>query len=119
MKKLFLTALAVAMAALLAVGPAVAESNPQAAGKITVYGSATVSVAPDVVRVSLGVQEHADEVGLAQSQVNDKINAIVAALKEAGIADSDITTSDYMIYRDTQYDPQTGESKFVGYVAST
>lgn len=113
--KIAYIALATLLLVAMLAGPAMAAEN----SVIAVNGSAVVQVAPDIVVVSLGVSETAEDVMTAQTNANTKINAIVAALKEAGIEAKDISTSDYSIYASYDYDPTTGEQKFKGYVAST
>jgi len=114
--KIAYIALAAIMMVAMLAGPALADDAAQV---ITANGSAVVQVAPDIVVVSLGVRETADEVTIAQEAANEKINAIVDVLKEGGIEAKDIATTDYSIYAEYDYVPNTGEQKFKGYVAST
>ena len=82
--------------------------------KITVTGSATVQAEPDMVTVSLGVEETKGDVAAAQTAVNEKIAAIVEALKNAGIDEADIQTSYYSIYNNYDYENPSN----IQYVAS-
>lgn len=72
--------------------------------KIAVNGSATVQAEPDMVTLSLGVEETKDDVAAAQALVNEKIAAVVEALKNAGIDEKDIQTGYYSIYNSYDYD---------------
>ena len=72
--------------------------------KIAVNGSATVQAEPDMVTLSLGVEETKDDVAAAQALVNEKIAAVVEALKNAGIDEKDVQTGYYSIYNSYDYD---------------
>lgn len=74
------------------------------AGKLTVTGSATVSLPADAAMISLGVRESAENVQDAQSVVNQKIAAIRAALVDLGIDNKDITTESMYVYANYNYD---------------
>jgi uncharacterized protein YggE len=64
---------------------------------ITVVGQGSVYVQPDVARVSIGVETAAEMVGEAVEQNTEKMQALLAALRDAGIADADIQTMNYSI----------------------
>ena len=48
--------------------------------KIAVTGSATVQAEPDMVTLSLGVEETKSDVAAAQAMVNEKLSAVIEAL---------------------------------------
>ena len=77
--------------------------------KITANGSATVQAEPDMVTLSLGIEERSSDVADAQSQVNARQAAVVEVLKNAGIDEKDIQTDYYNIYTSYDYD-ENGES---------
>lgn len=108
MKRFFAVVL---MLAMLLSCAAMAES-----AVLKVRGSGVVSVSADVARVVLGVREQSDDVRAAQASVNEKINAIYAALVEAGIESKDIGTESIYIY--ANYDYSNGEERLTGYTAS-
>lgn len=83
---------------------------------LTVRGSGVVNVSADIASVVLGVRESAADVREAQATVNAKINAIFAALTEAGIESKDIGTESIYIY--ANYDYSDGEERLAGYTAS-
>ena len=82
--------------------------------KIAVTGSATVQAEPDMVTLSLGVEETKSDVAAAQATVNEKIAAVVEALKNAGIDEKDVQTGYYSIYNNYNYDDPSD----IQYVAS-
>ncbi|MCK5217739.1 MAG: SIMPL domain-containing protein [Methanosarcinales archaeon] len=83
---------------------------------IIVSGTGTVSMAPDKAIVYLGVETQAAEVVNAQQSNAEKMDTIIKALNEAGIADEDIVTSNYHIYPKRDYEHV--DRKIIGYVVS-
>jgi len=65
---------------------------------ITVVGHGTVSAKPDIARVNLGVEATAPTVAEAMRMANDKMKAVIAALKQQGVADRDLRTSNFSIF---------------------
>jgi uncharacterized protein YggE len=105
-------ALFVLFVAALALGPA------QAAEKlVTVTGEATVAVAPDtaIIRLGVGTQE---KTAREASEANARqMTAVLAAIKDTGIADRDIQTSRLSLQ--PQYDPnKSGTARLTGFQAS-
>ena len=82
--------------------------------KIAVTGSATVQAEPDMVTLSLGVEETKSDVAAAQALVNEKLAAVVEALKNAGVDEKDVQTGYYSIYNNYNYDDPSD----IQYVAS-
>ncbi len=83
---------------------------------LKVRGNGVVNVTADQARVVLGVRESMSDVREAQATVNEKINAIFAALTEAGMDGKDIGTESIYIY--ANYDYSGAEERLVGYTAS-
>ncbi len=107
MKKLFVVLLALC---LLLCPAALADSE------ITVQGTGTVRTAPDIAVIALGAEESGEDVSSIQAALNARINAIIAALTgEGGIAEEDVQTGNYSIYR-RYYDDYGNPTK--DYVAS-
>lgn len=77
-------------------------SGVTATNTISVSGDGEAFAVPDTASFSVTVQEEAKDVKTAQDAATKKSNDIVAYLKEAGIDDKDIQTTDYNIY--PQYD---------------
>jgi uncharacterized protein YggE len=83
----------------LAPGLAAAQSTASAAQDrtITVVGRGEVKVKPDVATTNLGVEVTAPTVSAAMEQAEERMNAVLVALKAAGIADKDIQTSNFSV----------------------
>jgi uncharacterized protein YggE len=75
---------------------------------LAVQGIGRASGAPDVARVTIGVESVGPEVGKAVADVNSKQAAIVDKLKALGIADKDIQTTNFSVNVDRSKPPQAG-----------
>lgn len=74
-------------------------SEPTSATRyITVVGTGHVTLKPDVAELNVGAQASAGTVSAAKAEVDRQLAAILSALKELGIAESDIQTSSYSIH---------------------
>ncbi|MBI2020638.1 SIMPL domain-containing protein [Candidatus Daviesbacteria bacterium] len=82
-----------------------------------VSGEGKVTVSPDIATVSVGVRAQAQTVKAAQDQLNSSINQVIAAIKQLGIDEKDIKTTNYNINPD--YDYTTGSQRIRGYTASS
>jgi uncharacterized protein YggE len=82
---------------------------------IWVNGTGKVYAVPDIAELTLGVEAEAATVAAAQSQANQAMASVVAALKAAGIADKDIQTQYYSIYEVTKWDPDKNQSVITAY----
>ena len=81
------------------------DATTPAAGTITVIGEGKVTVEPDIARVTIGVETVKNSVEEASAENKVAVEAVLAALADAGIADKDIQTSGFNIYAD-RYGPE-------------
>ncbi len=90
-----------------------AGASASAAG-ITVVGTGSVKVAPDVAEWSFGVQASADTAAAALADASEATERVVAALRSAGVAEDDLRTEQVSVY------PRTGDDglSVTGYDAS-
>lgn len=84
----------------------------------TTFGRGTVRAVPDLIRVTLSVESRADTVAAAYGRAGDRVNAVVAALRAAGVSDADMATSGLSVRTETVY-TDSGRSEIAGYLAST
>ena len=105
---LFIPALVLALL-LGACGPA---AQPRT---LNVSGNGTVYLTPDIAYIYIGVHTEDPAVAIAVNTNNGKTQALVDALKNAGIAASDIQTSNFSVYTTSQYDKVTGQSTGTAY----
>ena len=112
MKKLLSIILVLAMMLpCIALGETVAVAEN---ATITVTGSASVTLKADYARISVGVSSKAATVEQAANENNAAIYAVIEALKEAGVAEEDIATSNYSVYAEYDY-ASFGGQKLTGY----
>lgn len=80
--------------------PATAQSNTGVQGmrQVTVVGRGEVQGRPDTATVQIGVETDAQTAKEALAQNTSQAQAIQAKLKELGVADKDIQTSNFNIY---------------------
>jgi uncharacterized protein YggE len=78
----------------------------QATNTINVSGYGEAFGAPDIATFTFTVSSTKTTVAAAQAEATSKINAVTDYLKQQGIADKDIRTSDYSI--NPQYDYSSG-----------
>lgn len=82
---------------------------------ISVTGEGTVTVQPDLAKVTLGVQVTNASAAAAQQDAASKMDSVVASLKQAGISDKDIQTVRFDLSPDYQYDNNTRTQVLKGY----
>jgi uncharacterized protein YggE len=105
-KKLILAAVALLLAmpvfgsAALPAESAAAQEPPAGERSITVTGYGVSYGSPDIARVGLGVETSNADVQVALEETNTRLDAVLAALREAGVADADIQTNYFSIYQD-------------------
>jgi hypothetical protein len=94
--------LVLAVGALAGIGrPEAAESaEPEPRGGITVTGVGTVKAVPDQAEFSLGVTTEGTTAREALSANSARMRELIAALKDAGVADRDIQTQGVSVGRD-------------------
>jgi len=97
------------------VMPVSEDTNPPPARLITVLGTASVSTAPDEATVSLGVRKEADTNDAAVQLNADAMSSVVKALTQAGVDESDISTTDFDLNR--HYENRDTKRETVTYVA--
>ena len=95
----------------------VTSVSTQKSDTFNVSGEGKVSVPPDIVLINAGVTAQASTVKEAQNQLNASINRVSKALKQLGIEEKDIQTSNYNI--NPTYDYTSGLQRITGYSANS
>jgi uncharacterized protein YggE len=81
---------------------------------VTVTGQATVSVAPDVAEIRIGVTSHGKNAREASEANAKQMTAVMAAIKDRGISERDMQTSRLSLQ--PQYDPnKAGPARLLGF----
>ncbi|WP_169796585.1 SIMPL domain-containing protein [Chondromyces crocatus] len=73
--------------------------------QIVVLGQAEVTTPPDIAQANLGIEILSATVGEATQQANQRMAAIMSALKQLGIAEKDIRTSNFTVNFERQPEP--------------
>jgi uncharacterized protein YggE len=112
------TLLAVAtLGALLFALPAAADEPPTPT--LQANGDGTAMVVPDIAIVTIGVTTRGDAAGAALAANSTDVAKVLDAIKADGVADKDITTSNFSIYpvyeQPKEGEPQTSPPKVIGY----
>jgi uncharacterized protein len=107
--KLFIFVSVMVLALILsACGP----SSVPATRSLTVSGNGTVYLTPDIAYIYIGVHTENSSISQAVSTNNTQAQALVDALKNAGIAGADIQTSNFSVYTNSNggIDKVTGQA---------
>jgi len=104
-KFFLLSAVLVLAIALAACGPSniTVQTQPQLR-TITVTGTGLVTVTPDIAYINIGVHSQDLSASVATADNSTKAQAVIAAIKAAGVADKDIQTTNFSISPQQQYD---------------
>ncbi len=76
---------------------------------LSVSGTGQAQLAPDIAYIYVGAHTENTSAADAVAANNDQTQKIIDALKKAGIADKDIRTTNFSIYPQDKFDPQTGQ----------
>lgn len=113
-----IVAIAAVAVALTACTPSVTVQQPAegSATGISVSGEGEVTGTPDTLTMTFGVLVTEDSVSEAVSVAAEEADAVIAALKANGVAESDIQTSNYSIW--PEYDYSSQKQVLVGYTVN-
>jgi len=117
------TGLGLALATAAAAPAALAQAAPPAADtmfrattlNLSAYGETRVE--PDMANISLGVMTEGKTAAEAMAANATRMNAVIASLKKAGIAEKDIQTSNLNLNPQYRYE-QNEAPQLIGYQAS-
>lgn len=87
----------------------------QTTRQLTVSGQGEVYLTPEIAYINIGVRSQSADVKKALDDNNAQSDSVTAALKELGVAEEDIQTTNFNIYPLQEYSP-TGEIIGVSYV---
>ncbi|HTK33329.1 MAG TPA: SIMPL domain-containing protein [Candidatus Paceibacterota bacterium] len=92
-------------------------SGVPATNTISVTGTGDTYAVPDVATFSFGVTQTSKTVSDAQTKATDKINAALKAVRDGGVEDKDIQTTNYSINPHYEYQNAICPAKTDGTVA--
>ncbi len=112
----------IALAALLAIQPALAQPQPHGPRPATMSmaGEGLVSAAPDIAIVNAGVVTDGKTARAAVDANSAAMDKVIAAVKAAGVEDRDIATSGFNVqpqwhYPDRRPDVPAEQPRILGY----
>ena len=97
-RRFYAASLAIVLVAPRVFGQAI--SNPPRPPEITASGRGDVTVTPDRASILVSVESRAPSAAAAASDNASKMAAVLKALRAAGLAQADITTSGYNVGQD-------------------
>ncbi len=86
--------------------------------QISVEGVGHAYPTPDLATLTLSVETHDVDVPTAQSKNTATMNAVIDQVKALGITDADVQTSNYSVYEDQVWNPDTQTYDSKGWVVS-
>jgi hypothetical protein len=107
---LLISIVLLAAVALSACGPATIVANPLPPQRtMNVNGAGVVSLTPDIAYIYIGVHTEKKTAAEAVAENTAQTLKVSEALKKFGVDPKDIRTTNFSIWPNTQYDPQTGQ----------
>jgi len=76
-----------------------------------------IYASPDTAEINLGVEKEAKTVAEAQEDINEINNQLINDLKDLGVKEKDIKTTQYGINPRYEYERDSGKRNLVGYSA--
>ena len=113
-KYLVFAILAVFTLVLSACGPTtVNQAAPENVRTLDVSGVGVVYLTPDIVYINIGVNTQRENASEAVTINKEQTTAVIQAIKDFGVAEKDIRTTNFSIWSNPQYDP-TGSGQITG-----
>ncbi|WP_051671550.1 SIMPL domain-containing protein [Oribacterium sp. P6A1] len=93
-------------------------SDSSASNTITVSASGKVTAIPDMAEITFSITTEEKDVKSAQDKNSREARQVIDKLKELGVDEKSIKTSNYDIYPQYDYDEEVG-NRIVGYTVDT
>jgi uncharacterized protein YggE len=105
-KYLSFAILAVLALVMSACGPTtINQAAPESVRTLNVSGIGVVYLTPDIVYINIGVNTQRENAAEAVAINKDQTSAVIQAIKDFGVAEKDIRTTNFSIWSNPQYDP--------------
>lgn len=79
-------------------------ANNQPLRTLSVDGTGSLTLVPDIAYINIGVNSEGEQVADALARNNELANQIAEALKAAGVDEKDIQTANFNVYPQQRYD---------------
>lgn len=112
--------LSVVTAATLAASPLAAQQVPHLppTPQLSVSGEGEARAKPDRAMINIGVQSRAVTAAAAAAENARKQSAVLDTLRKLGFTPEQLTTANYSVSPEMQYDQQGQRPRVIGYVVS-
>ena len=100
----FRSILPVIAAAGLLLGACKPVTSPAPSETLSVTGTGHVTVPPDIITLTLGVQTRGSDIGAAVAENSRIAEQVMASLANAGVAPEDMQTAYFNVYTQVRYD---------------
>ncbi len=77
-----------------------AEGSMESANTVAVYGQGKIAITPDMATITVGYENSNKDAKAAQDANKAQMDKIMSAVKRVGVADSQMQTASYGVYRD-------------------
>lgn len=91
-------------------------SIPNQRDTISIDGEGKVTAKPTLGQISAGLYTEGQDIPAVQNENSRKVNAMVAAMKDLGVSEADLQTSNYNI--SPKYEYKDGTQRVIGYSVS-
>ena len=81
------------------------QAAPETPRTLNVSGVGIVYLTPDIVYINIGVNTQRENAAEAVDLNKTQTNAVIQAIKDFGVAEKDIRTTNFSIWSNPQYDP--------------
>ena len=81
------------------------QAAPETPRTLNVSGVGIVYLTPDIVYINIGVNTQRENAAEAVDLNKTQTNAVIQAIKDFGVAEMDIRTTNFSIWSNPQYDP--------------
>lgn len=89
------------------------QAAPENIRTLDVSGIGVVYLTPDIVYINIGVNTQRENASEAVAINKEQTTAVIQALKDSGVEEKDIRTTNFSIWSNPQYDP-TGSGQIIG-----
>jgi uncharacterized protein YggE len=101
----------------LLASAAAAQTPARDPGRFVIDAVGEATAAPDLATVRVGVRAESDSAVEAMAEQREDMNAVISALRAAGVAEQDIQTSGLSLYARYSAQDRSGVSSISGYEA--
>lgn len=95
----------------IAQGPPASAQVPHEPSLVSVVGHGVVHGEPDLASLELGVTVTEADVRDAVGQLDSRIAAVMEAVRSLGVAEQDIRTTSFNVWREERYPQESNDSK--------